>query len=119
MTNWTLSSSIRSNIQISRARLWSEGTFRLFFTFCVAAGQPVYSLALARSVPCPFTLIQALTNTVLCLSLVRSLPTLFFVKDGKLQYRMEGALGADELQKLVDYVLFEGPPPVVSEDDVA
>ena len=26
-------------------------------------------------------------------------------------YRMEGALPADELSKLVDYVLFDGPAP--------
>lgn len=40
-----------------------------------------------------------------------SLPTLFFIKDGKLRYRMEGAIPADELTKLIDYVLFDGPPP--------
>lgn len=39
------------------------------------------------------------------------LPTLFFIKDGSLQYKMEGALTADELAKLVDYVLFDGPRP--------
>lgn len=39
------------------------------------------------------------------------LPTLFFVKDGKLRYRMEGALSADQLEEIIDFVLFDGPPP--------
>ncbi|CAN8066331.1 unnamed protein product [Agarophyton chilense] len=42
--------------------------------------------------------------------MIKGLPTLFFIKDGKLQYRMEGALGAPELEKLIDYILFNGPP---------
>lgn len=46
---------------------------------------------------------------------IRSLPTLFFIKDGKLRYRMEGAMNAEQLDKLVNYVLFDGPPPAESD----
>lgn len=42
---------------------------------------------------------------------VRGLPTLFFVKDGKLRYRMEGALTAEQLEEVIEFVLFDGPPP--------
>lgn len=43
------------------------------------------------------------------------LPTLFFIKDGKLRYRMEGALTAEELDQLVDYILFDGPAPTKND----
>ncbi|PXF47579.1 Thioredoxin Y, chloroplastic [Gracilariopsis chorda] len=50
--------------------------------------------------------------------MIRGLPTLFFIKDGKLLYRMEGALSAEQLEKLVDYVLFDGPQPDFSTDNL-
>lgn len=43
--------------------------------------------------------------------MIRGLPTLFFIKDGKLRYRMEGAVTTEQLDKLVDYLLFDGPQP--------
>lgn len=50
-----------------------------------------------------------------CITTVR-LPTLFFIRDAKLRYRMEGALTAEELDQLVDYILFDGPAP--TRDDL-
>ncbi len=41
----------------------------------------------------------------------RRLPTLFFIKDGELKFRMEGALPAEELEKLINYFFFDGPRP--------
>mmetsp|Transcript_38156 Transcript_38156/g.50266 ORF Transcript_38156/g.50266 Transcript_38156/m.50266 type:complete len:168 (+) Transcript_38156:248-751(+) len=42
---------------------------------------------------------------------VRGLPTLMFLKDGELKARIEGALPAEELEKIVDHHLFDGPAP--------
>lgn len=36
---------------------------------------------------------------------IRGLPTLCFVRDGALKYRMEGALAADELAQIIDQIL--------------
>lgn len=43
--------------------------------------------------------------------MVRGLPTLFFINEGQLKFRMEGALPAHELEKLVNYFFFKGPRP--------
>lgn len=43
--------------------------------------------------------------------MVRGLPTLFFIKDGQLLYRMEGALPAESLEIIVDHLFFDGPKP--------
>ena len=40
-----------------------------------------------------------------------SLPTLFFIKDQEIKYRMEGALPAEQLDELVEYFFFDGPRP--------
>lgn len=40
---------------------------------------------------------------------IRGLPTLCFVRDGALKYRMEGALAADELASIIDQILLDVP----------
>eukprot|EP00168_Porphyra_purpurea_P010052 TRINITY_DN2474_c0_g1_i5.p3 TRINITY_DN2474_c0_g1~~TRINITY_DN2474_c0_g1_i5.p3 ORF type:complete len:132 (-),score=29.91 TRINITY_DN2474_c0_g1_i5:577-972(-) len=40
---------------------------------------------------------------------IRGLPTLCFVRDGALKYRMEGALAADELASIIDQILLDTP----------
>jgi hypothetical protein len=42
---------------------------------------------------------------------VRGLPSLYFIQDGKLKHKMEGAETADNLAKLVDHFFFDGPAP--------
>eukprot|EP00640_Fibrocapsa_japonica_P007393 CAMPEP_0113934384 /NCGR_PEP_ID=MMETSP1339-20121228/1717_1 /TAXON_ID=94617 /ORGANISM="Fibrocapsa japonica" /LENGTH=190 /DNA_ID=CAMNT_0000936171 /DNA_START=169 /DNA_END=741 /DNA_ORIENTATION=+ /assembly_acc=CAM_ASM_000762 len=46
---------------------------------------------------------------------VRGLPTIMFLQDGEIKARIEGALPGEELIKIVDYHLFDGPLPM--EDD--
>lgn len=42
---------------------------------------------------------------------IRGLPTLMFIKDTELLFRMEGALPSVEIEKLVNYLFFDGPKP--------
>lgn len=42
---------------------------------------------------------------------VRGLPSLYFIQDSRLKYKMEGADTADNLVKLADHYFFDGPKP--------
>lgn len=43
---------------------------------------------------------------------VRGLPTLFFISDGQLRYKMEGAMSAGDLERMAEHFFFDGPKPV-------
>lgn len=49
---------------------------------------------------------------------VRGLPTLFFIQDGRLKHKMEGAMTAEDLAQLVEYYFFDGPEPSVPGLDI-
>ena len=43
--------------------------------------------------------------------LVRGLPSLYFIKNAQLLYKMEGALPAEKLEEFVNFFFFNGPRP--------
>jgi thioredoxin 1 len=49
---------------------------------------------------------------------VRGLPTLFFIQDGKLKHRMEGALNAEDLAELSEHFFFDGPVPSFAKTEL-
>jgi thioredoxin 1 len=49
---------------------------------------------------------------------VRGLPTLFFIQNGKLKHRMEGALTAEALAELTEHLFFDGPLPAFAQQEV-
>lgn len=45
---------------------------------------------------------------------VRGLPSLYFIQDGELKYKMEGAEKAENLAQLAEHFFFDGPEPVIT-----
>lgn len=44
---------------------------------------------------------------------VRGLPSLYFIQDGELKFKMEGAESAANLMQMAEHFFFDGPEPVI------
>ena len=47
-----------------------------------------------------------------CLVQVYAMPTLLFIKDGKIQQRAEGAMLAPKIKDLTEHIFFQGRTPL-------